>query len=285
MKYQNVVLGGTGHVGTALVNSLIKDNQSVMVIGHQPEKGKELQDKGVAYEVADVLDTNNLKELFGKGERLFILNPPAPPHTDTVKEESKSVQSILTALDSIQFKKIVAASTYGAQKGNAIGDLGTLYELEQGLFSHPSPVAVIRSAYYMSNWTTLADVVTKDGILSTLYPHDFKLPMIAPEDIGVFAAALMLNDKTGLHFAEGPERYSPDDVATAFGKVLSRDVKVATTPETHWQASLRKNGFSSKAAKYMASMTQITLDNNYEIVDPHLGKVVLQEYIGSQLKK
>ena len=48
----------------------------------------------------------------------------------------------------------------------------------------------------------------------------FKIPMAAPSDIGEFAAKLMMEPvtKTGLHYVEGPEPYSPAEVAEAFGE-------------------------------------------------------------------
>jgi len=173
----------------------------------------------------------------------------------------------------------VAESTYGAQPGDRLGDLGVLFQLEQALALLPVPIAVIRGAYYMSNWLLSLDEVKKDGVLPTLYPADFKLPMVAPEDIGAFAAKLMLNAETGLHFIEGPERYSPNDVAAAFSEVLDKQVTVASITENGWLDTLKKQGFSGPAAEYMVNMTRITLEEKYEVTDPHRGATTLQDHI------
>ncbi|HTE02472.1 MAG TPA: hypothetical protein VK668_24455 [Mucilaginibacter sp.] len=65
------------------------DHKWHKLIGHDPKKGKEWLEKGARYEVTDVLDSKRLRELFAQGRRLFILNPPAPPSSDTVIEERK----------------------------------------------------------------------------------------------------------------------------------------------------------------------------------------------------
>jgi hypothetical protein len=110
--------------------------------------------------VVDVHDTPALTRVFRDGRRLFLLNPPAAPSTDTAREERKSVASILRALDESKIEKVVAESAYGAQPGEHVGDLGVLFELEQQLNQRSIPSSIIRAAYYMSNWDSAAEVRT-----------------------------------------------------------------------------------------------------------------------------
>lgn len=285
MKYSHAILGGTGHIGASLASALLGQQQSVLIIGHNPDKAKEWTDKGAAYEAVDILDTDRLRQLFQLAERLFILNPPAPPSTDTIAVETRQVNAILKAIEGLQLKKVVAASTYGAQKGDDIADLGVLYKLEQGLEKTGTPLAVIRSAYYMSNFDVSVEMVKNEGKLFTLYPADFKLPMVAPEDIGEFAARLMTDERTGLFFIEGPEYYSSEDVAAALGKALHRDVKVNSIPEAGWKDFLEKGGFSSKAAAYFVNMTRLTLGNKFEAPAAVHGKTALDDYFKKRLEQ
>ncbi|TSJ34889.1 sugar nucleotide-binding protein, partial [Mucilaginibacter corticis] len=167
MKYKYIILGGTGHIGTALAKALEDRGERVLAAGHDE---------------VDVFDTRSLSGFFGQRERAFILNPPAPPDADTLEQETKSMLAIIAAVKNSSLEKIVAASTYGAQAGNHIGDLGVLYEMEQGLKAQQVPLAIIRSAYYMSNFDQSLNVVRETGNLPSLYPADFELPMVAPAD-------------------------------------------------------------------------------------------------------
>jgi uncharacterized protein YbjT (DUF2867 family) len=88
-------------------------------------------------------------------------------------------------------EKIVAESTYGAQPGSQIGDLGVLYEMEQQIAAQSIPFSIIRAAYYMSNWDFSLQSAKHDGVIHTFFPTDFALPMVAPRDIGQLAARLM----------------------------------------------------------------------------------------------
>jgi UDP-glucose 4-epimerase len=64
MKYNYAVLGGTGHIGSALSQQLLKDQNSVLVIGHSIKNEKEWTDKGAGFETVVISDTEKLKRLF-----------------------------------------------------------------------------------------------------------------------------------------------------------------------------------------------------------------------------
>ncbi|CAG5074642.1 hypothetical protein DYBT9623_05329 [Dyadobacter sp. CECT 9623] len=73
-----IILGATGHVGSAVAQSLLDQNESVTVLTHDPKKSSEWERKGATVSVVDVRDVEALRNVFKKGKRLFVLNPPAP---------------------------------------------------------------------------------------------------------------------------------------------------------------------------------------------------------------
>ncbi|WP_436484320.1 NmrA family NAD(P)-binding protein [Chitinophaga sp. ARDCPP14] len=277
----HIVLGGTGHIGSALAETLIKKGEPVTIISRDPKKKQQWEQKGAEVAIADALDVKRLQKIFNTGEKLFLLNPPADPSTDTVAQEKETLNAILTALGESQIKKVVAESTYGAQPGDGLGDLGVLYNMEQQLAEMNVPASIIRGAYYMSNWATSLATARESGIVYTFYPVDFKLPMVCPGDIGSVAARLMLEPvtQTGLHYVEGPQQYSATDVAEAFSAALGKDVKAVEIPETNWMQALKDAGFSEPAAKSMAAMTHVTLREKYEDPNPVRGTTTLKAYI------
>jgi uncharacterized protein YbjT (DUF2867 family) len=279
-----VILGATGHVGSAVANALLEQGQQVSVIMRDSGKGNPWKQRGAKVAVADVHDVAALRAVFRQGRRAFLLNPPADPSTDTNAEEQKTVRCILAALEGSGLEKVVAESTYGAQPGDRCGDLTILYALEQGLRSQPIPAAIIRAAYYMSNWDPLLEPARKSGMLPTMYPAQLKIPMVAPHDLGRTAARLLTEpaDRTGVTYVEGPERYSTADVAAAFAQALGRPVDLAVTPREGWQEAYRSLGFSAAAAFSYARMTAVSIDGGSETMDdPVRGTVTLQSYVCS----
>jgi len=280
----HILLGATGHIGSVLAQHLLDRHEPVTLVLHSPDKAHEWQQRGAHTAVADVHDVDALRQVFQQGQRLFLLNPPALPSTDTAVEERKSVASIVAALHGSGLQKIVAESTYGAQPGDQLGDLGVLYELEQALAAQPIPVSVIRAAYYFSNWDEALTTARQEGKIHSLFPADFRFPMVAPADIAQLAAQLLTEplDHTGRHYIEGPARYSATDVADAFAQALRRPVVVEAVPRPQWLAALQHLGFSAPAAASMAAMTGVTLDERYpQPAQPVRGTTTLPQYLNA----
>lgn len=277
-----IILGGTGNVGSAVAETLLGKGEKVTIVSRDSRKVAEWEEKGAKAAVCDVADADELREVFKTGKRAFLLNPPGDISQDNVAEEKRTVASILKALENSGIEKVVAESTYGAQKGDGIGDLGVLYEMEESLKKMNLPCDIIRAAYYMSNWEMSVESAEKEGKIYTFFPTDFKLPMVSPKDIGRIAADLLTNENetTKIHFVEGPETYSPDDVATAFGKALNKTVEAVQIPQEKWLSTFKEIGFSDITARSMAKMTEITIEDKYEKSEtPIRGNTTIDEYI------
>ncbi|MEH1917516.1 NmrA family NAD(P)-binding protein [Nostoc sp.] len=278
----HIILGGNGHVGSAVAQTLLSQGEPVTIVSRSSASIPEWQKRGAMVEVVDALHTVELRRVFAKGKRLFLLNPPADPATDTDVEERKSLASILEAIRDSGLEKIVAESTYGAQPGSQIGDLGVLYEMEQQLAAQSIPFSIIRAAYYMSNWDFSLQSAKQDGVIHTFFPTDLALPMVAPRDIGQLAARLMTEpiENTGLHNIEGPEIYSSLNVAQAFAKVLQKPVKVVETPRDQWIKTMGNMGFSNSAAASFSKMTTLAIKGEMPPRDlVTRGVVSLESYI------
>lgn len=284
----HVILGGTGHVGSAAAKALLARGEPVVIVTHDPAKGEDWRAWGAEVAVADVHDPAALRSAFARGRSLFLLNPPAAPSTDTDVEEKRTIAAILEALDGVELEKIVAESTYGAQPGDRCGDLNTLYELEQGLRNQSVPTAINRAAYYFSNWDASLEPVRETGVLRTPYPADLKIPMVAPNDLGEAAARRLVGpvDDVGIRYVEGPEACSAGDVAAAFARALDRPVRVETVPREDWEAMYRDLGFSPAAADSYARMTRVSADKGYETPDaPERGPTTLDAYIAALVSR
>jgi uncharacterized protein YbjT (DUF2867 family) len=278
----HIVLGGTGHVGSAVAETLLERGEAVTVVSHRTAELERWEARGANFAVVDVNDTGALREVLKQGRRLFLLNPPAAPDTDTDAVEKANLRSILTAIEGSGLEKVVAESTYGAQQCDRCGDLGILYDMEQALKAQSIAYSVIRAAYYMSNWDASLESAREQGKVRSFYPADFRLPMVAPRDLGRAGADLLMQDadEQVLHHVEGPRAYSPADVAVCFASALGREVAVEVVPRERWVEGFREMGFSEPGARSYAQMTALTADKRYEPAnDPIRGEITLREYI------
>lgn len=281
-----VVMGATGNVGAAVADALLARDAAVTVLTREPDKADGWRARGATVAYADAEDAGSLREVLRRGRRAFLLNPPGDPAHDVDAAERRTVAAILAALAGAALEKVVAASTYVAQPGDSNGDLGSLWLLEESLRAQPIPAAIDRGAYYMSNWSGLADAVRESGTLPSMFPADMPLPMVAPVDLGRAAAERLMSDSddVGIAHVEGPARYTPADVAAAFARHLTRPVEVVVTPPDQFEAAYRKIGFSDAAAGSFARMTAATLASDFAEADaPIRGVTTLDDYLAGAL--
>lgn len=279
-----IILGGTGRVGSATAHALLRRGEAVTIVTRDAAHAGDLKRAGARVAAVDIRDVRALRDIFRQGRRAFLLNPPAEPSTDTDAEERANVAAIIDALEGSGLEKVVAASTYGARPGERCGDLTVLYEFEQALRGQPIPAAINRAAYYMSNWAGMLDAVRGSGRLPSFFPADFRLPMVAPQDVGEAAARRLLEplDATGLHHVEGPAWYSARDVADAFSQALGMPVEVDTIARDAWEEAFLELGFTPAAASSYACMTDVVLAGKMERTgEPERGATGLAGYIRS----
>lgn len=284
----HIILGATGHTGSAVLRGLLEEGQPVTAVTQDEAKADTLRKQGARVAVLDVRDTGRLQQLFQTGDSLFLLNPPAAPSTNTDHAERETLRSILSAVEGSGLRHIVAQSTYGAQPGHHIGDLAVLYELEQALARQPIPATIVRAAFLMSNWDNSLPSVREQGLLPHFYPSDFVLPMVSPDDLGRYAASQLLRpsgERAIRHF-EGPQRYSSAEAARAFSKGLGRPVGLANIPRERWRETYQQLGFSPEAAESYAGMTAATLETGLPPIGQVLrGTTTLEQYVDQLLKR
>lgn len=279
----NIILGGTGRVGSATAQALLKRGEPVTIVTRDATRASALKRDGARIVEANIRDASALRDVFRSGRRAFLLNPPAAPSTDTDIEERANVAGILEALNDSGLEKVVAASTYGAIPGERCGDLTVLHEFEERLRAQPIPAAINRGAYYMSNWDSMLDGVRAQGVLTSFLPADLAIPMVAPADLGEAAAQRLISavGDLELRHVEGPERYSAQDVADAFAQAVNRKVNVDVIPLANWEESFIRLGFSELAANSYACMTRTVVDEPAKPENPVRGTTTLQAYVGS----
>jgi uncharacterized protein YbjT (DUF2867 family) len=281
-----IILGGTGHVGSATALALLQEGAPVTVVTRDRDHAQALERAGATVAVGDVHHVDAVRAILRTGQRALLLNPPANVKGDSDIEERRTASAIVEAVQGAGLEKVVAVSTYGAQPGERLGDLNVLFDFEEGLRAQAVPVAINRGAYYFSNWTSQIEAVRKGGKLQSFFPADFKMPMVAPVDLGKAAVRRLTEpvEAAGTYHVEGPSRYSAQDVADAFAAALKRPVEVDVVPRAQWEAAFTAIGFSVAAAHSYARMTAATLDEHYEMPgEPERGIVTLQAFVNESV--
>lgn len=283
-----VVLGATGHVGSSVLCRLLQEGENVIAVSHSATHEEELRCTGAEVVTVDIADSVGLTRVLSRAGRAFLLNPPGNVAQDSDQQERRFAASIVKAVKESGVEYVVAASTQGAQPGQNIGDLGVLYEFEQGLRSTGVPTSITRGAYYYSNWEMQLDSI-RQGRLISFFPADFKLPMVAPEDLGAFNGNKLLHPSGidfEIHDCSGPRDYTIQNVADAFALALNRNISLEVIPRERWIETYRSMGFSEASAISYANMVQLTLDTDFGHQSvPYRGSMTLESYIAKLVKR
>lgn len=257
----DIVLGASGRVGSALVAALLEKGRDVRAVVRGGAKADRLRKAGASVAIADFADDKSLRAAVDGGDSLFVLTAEDPAGRDGLAEATAFLDSCRDAVRAAGVRRVVGLSSSGAQHATGTGFLVVSYRLEHAFDGLDIEKTFIRPSYYFSNWMMSIPLARDNGILPTFFPADFAIPMIAPEDVAAFAAAVFAGEVEArtVHDITGPRSYTSADIAALLGELLAREVAAREIPEAEWIATLTNVGFSPANARYMAEMTSATL--------------------------
>jgi uncharacterized protein YbjT (DUF2867 family) len=119
--------------------------------------------------------------------------------------------------------------------------------MEDALKTLPVPVVFLRAAWFMENAAWDIASAREGNIQSYLQPLDRPIPMIATDDVGRTAAALLQEHWEGRRVVEleGAQRVSPTALADAFAKALAQPVRAEAVPRDRWESLFRAQGMKN----------------------------------------
>lgn len=238
------ITGITGKVGGALARSLLSDKLPVRAVLRDEAKAAEWRARGCDVALAEMDDATSLSAAFKATAGVFILPPSEFDPEPGFPEARRVIEAVSAALIETRPGKVVCLSTIGADAPHE-NLLTQRTLLEQALSGIGLPITFLRPGWFMENAIWDVPAVRDEGILhSFLQPADKALPMVAAQDVGRTAAALLCEDWSGARVVEleGPARISPNDLARAFGTALNRSVRVEIVPHASWEQIFRSQG-------------------------------------------
>jgi uncharacterized protein YbjT (DUF2867 family) len=238
------VMGITGRVGGVIGHDLLTAGLPLRAIVQNPVKSSRWATLGGEIAVAENGDVDALTNAFRGSEAVFVMLPPnADPEPD-FSHARYLIDAIVKALDATRPKRVVCLSSIGADS-DVPSLLTALRMFETALLSLHLPVTFLRPAWLMENFSwDIAPARERGEFPSYLAPVDRALPMVSTNDVGHFAARAMQEDVSDVRIweIEGPERYSPDDIAAALARALVRDVRAEAVPRAGWDPLFRAQG-------------------------------------------
>ncbi|QCP54155.1 NmrA family transcriptional regulator [Trinickia violacea] len=238
------ITGITGKVGGTLARRLLAAGQPVRAVVRDVARASAWAERGCELATARMEDAASLAAAFEGTKGVFILPPSEFDPAPGFPEARAVIDAVSTALLKARPDKVVCLSTIGAQARES--NLLTQRTLmEQALSEMPMPVTFLRPGWFMENAAWDIASARDDGVIASyLQPLDKPVPMVATADVGRVAADLLQQTWSGVRIVEleGPRRVSPNDLASAFARVLERPVRAEVVDRQTWEALFRSQG-------------------------------------------
>lgn len=200
-KQTVVVCGSTGHQGGAVVGQMLKrPNWNVIAFSRNPDSpGTQVLKKiGVTVRQADLEDKSSLIEAFREAHCVFGVTQPWSPDYKKCNPDAEIEQgrNIVDACLQTGVKHLVLSTASHMKKGRTgIPHVDSKLDIEEYTMKSEIPYTFLRPAQFMDNIGQPYFPVKK-GRVRGFVDGDAKVPYVATDDIGMFAA-LAFEDPDG----------------------------------------------------------------------------------------
>lgn len=262
-----VVIGATGHTGSAVANELLANGKKVRVVSRNAQHLAPLVSKGAEPFTANVTDKDAVTKAFAGAQAVYVMLPPDQQTSDYFAYTDQLTEAMVSAIEKNSIKWAVSLSSVGADKPDKTGPIVALHRLEERL-NRISGLNVLhlRAAYFMENTLGQADAIAHMGTAAGPLRPELKFPIIAARDIGQFAGdALSRLDFAGHKIQElhGQRDLSYDDITKTIGKAIGKpDLKYTRLTADQFDGVLVQMGMSEDMARLLVEMSD-SMDSGY----------------------
>ena len=268
-----VVLGASGHTGRAVADNLLDRGQKVRVVGRNAERLQDYTARGAEVLIADATDGPALTKAFKGADAAYVLVPPDSTSSNYRAFQDRVSDAIAAAVENAGVKKVVALSSFGADKASGTGPVVGLYNLEQKLNQiDGANILYLRAGYFMENIFPQVGVIRMLGSMAGPVRPDLKLPMIATRDIGDAAAeALVRGDFRGKQTRElqGQRDIDYIEAASVIGQTIGKpSLGYIQAPDDQLRAAMVQMGMSANMADLILEMAGALNSGHMKTLEP-----------------
>jgi len=219
MKNEILIIGGTGNIGTPLVDLLKGSDQSYRVLVRSDENEAKMASAGVPTVRAELGDWPSIDAALEGVRTIFLLSAPSPVMSDLH-------EGLIDRAKSADVRKIVRLSAEPANYSKGLPMYEQHSEVDDYLVASGLDYVILRPHYFMQNIPQMHATFMKDQGMFAQYMGDSRIPMVDARDIAKAALAGLTSDAFNgkVHIITGPQSISFEDVATAFSKSLDKEI-------------------------------------------------------------
>jgi uncharacterized protein YbjT (DUF2867 family) len=243
-----LVTGATGDVGSAVVAELSTDGGRVRAFVRDEQRAAERLGGGVELAVGDFEDPASVARALDGVEAVFLSSADQP---DKVRHEI----AVIDAAAAAGVRRIVKASTVGAEVGSPLPPFDWHGQIEDRLRASGAPSVVLHSFFYMTNLLASADPIRQMGKLFAPL-GGAKIAMIDPRDVGAVGAVALTTDAYDGQTLDlsGPEAVTYEHVADELSAATGRTVDFVDIPDEAAQQAFTEAGLPGWLVAHLGNL-------------------------------
>ncbi|NRQ33833.1 NAD(P)H-binding protein [Nonomuraea sp. NN258] len=255
------VTAPSGNVGRFLVGHLVRAGVRPRLLSRRPERLRARWGDLVDVREVDLRDAAAVTETTRGIDALYLVVPPGESD-DPVAAYAEVGRIVAAAVAGNRVTHTVLQSSVGAELREGAGEIDGLARVEESLdrvVAADAGLAVthLRCGYFFSNLLLELDAV-RAGSVAVLRPTDEPMPWVAPADIAMVAASLLLRSGWSgrrVRAVHGPCDLSWDDALAVVGDVLGRTVTAHRVADDAMRATLTQVGMSEAQVEAIMGMS------------------------------
>jgi uncharacterized protein YbjT (DUF2867 family) len=247
-----IITTPTGHIGSQVLEKLLKTDEKLRVIAHHPSKLSDEAKEKVETIQGSLDDFELLSKAYEGADQLFFIIPPSMQYTDVNEYYLQFARPTCDAIKRQAVKRVVFVSGTGLGYEKKAGPLSASYPVEKMLEETGAATRILHCGAFMENLLHSIQPIKFTGQFSTSVPGDAKVPWVATLDIASQAVDLLL-DKTwsgkGSVGVLGPEDLSYNEIAQIMSEILGKQIRYETVSGQSLKATLMQFQATEAAAE------------------------------------
>ena len=237
------VTGATGTVGSAVVQALLNQGESVKAASRHPDKSQER----FGNEVEAVRFDYENPETFAEADDtdgVFLLGPPMYP------DLFELIKPFTDHLIKNGPKRVVYLSAYGMED---LKELPFHAQMEEKLAQSELDWRVVRPGFFAQNFGNYERENIEQRRVIFVPAGEGKTAFVSANDIGAVVAVLLREDAHRHQTVEltGPQPYSHFEVADLLSRIVGETITYANPDEDTYRQVLANAGAPPMVADYM----------------------------------
>lgn len=233
----NLIVGGTGALGSALATRLLREGAPVRVLTRTPGKAAGLAAQGAEVVRGDLLDQDSLARacrgaevVFAVAHSIFGRGKTASAHVD-----DRGHRDLIDAAAGAGVRRFVYTSVYDYGPAyRAIPFFGIKYQIEAHLKASRVPFTILRPTAFMETHAhqLIGEPVLRNGKTVLFGRGEQPRNFVAADDVARVALQAVEDPATAGETLEigGPENLTNMDVVRIYERLLGRPAKVTHVP-------------------------------------------------------